>query len=312
MNTMKWLIRREFWEHRGVFLRLPIIIGLALLLFVLLATMYGTMPGHVQVNGQALPMEHMGQVAAAFATYYMAVSTPIFLALSVVLFFYCLSAMHDERRDRSILFWKSLPVSDSATVLAKLATALGVAPLIAIGAAIVASVLVLLLVCIGMAVGGMSIFGPLLAQPALYLAPLQLLALLPVYALWALPTVGWLLLVSSWARSRVFLWAVGLPVLCTVTVKMIALLFDLGWNVDWFAQHIVARVLSGLVPGVWLPIEQIDTQLFLDADTHMLKLGVLVQQSWLSLTHMNVWLGAAAGAAMIAAAIRLRRSCDEV
>ena len=33
--------------------------------------------------------------------------------------FYCLDALHGERRDRSILFWKSLPVSDLTTVLAK-------------------------------------------------------------------------------------------------------------------------------------------------------------------------------------------------
>src|SRR3546814_20822192 len=45
------------------------------------------------------------------------------VVLGFVVFFYCLGALYDDRRDRSILFWKSLPVSDASTVLSKVFSA---------------------------------------------------------------------------------------------------------------------------------------------------------------------------------------------
>lgn len=69
--------------------------------------------------------------------------------------------------------------------------------------------MLLLIVGIVFAVTGANLFGLILSNANFYLAPLRLIGLLPVYLVWALPTIGWLMMVSAWARSKVFLWAVG-------------------------------------------------------------------------------------------------------
>src|SRR3546814_13401578 len=60
-----------------------------------------------------------------------------FIVLAFVVFFYCLGALYDERKDRSVLFWKSLPVSDAQTVLSKVGSAVVVAPVLAVIASLV-------------------------------------------------------------------------------------------------------------------------------------------------------------------------------
>jgi ABC-2 type transport system permease protein len=223
-----------------------------------------------------------------------------------IAFFYCLGAMFEERRDRSILFWKSLPVSDQMTVLSKVAMALIVAPLISIAVGIAISFVMLFMLCLGLAFHGMNYFGLLLSNPDFYLAPLRLIAMWPIYVLWAVPTVGWLLMVSAWARSKVFLWAVGAPIISLVIAKMADAMFHLNLDIGWFATNVIARILVGLFPGAWTAFD------------HMTKDGMLVQRlqgsdldnmftaSWMSLGSPSVWVGVVAGVS-----IKLRRWRDE-
>ena len=320
MKTMTWLVRREFWEHKGMFFWAPIIVGLVLTAFIGASVLYGTVtshgaPSHVTVNGMAVdavPPESRAAMAHAMAAGYMAVSAPLFLMLGVVLFFYCLGAMYDERRDRSILFWKSLPISDQMTVLSKVAAALLVAPLITIAVATLVSVAAVLMGTTGMAVKGMNLFGLLLSTPEFYTTPFKVLGLLPVYVLWALPTIGWLLMVSSWARSKVFLWAVGVPLLAIVAVKLVNRQYGFDWNVDWFIEHVILRTLGSLFPGIWLAFERIaPEQLVNVASPHTFDSGAVFLRSWAMLGKPSLWVGALAGGAMIFAAMRLRRWRDE-
>jgi ABC-2 type transport system permease protein len=229
-------------------------------------------------------------------------------------FFYCLGALYDERRDRSILFWKSLPVSDGMTVLSKVITALCVAPVITMALSIAASLALLLIGCAVLSAGGVNMFAPVFTSPNLYLQPLRLLALLPVYIVWALPTVGWLLLVSSWARTKPFLWAVGVPLIALMLAKWISMALG-GFehdalDVKWFANAVVGRALGGLVPGIWFA--------FTDGASHVLRpgeVGIDMQDlfvaSWMTLATAKAWIGALLGAAMIFGAMRLRRWRDE-
>jgi ABC-2 type transport system permease protein len=225
------------------------------------------------------------------------------MVLPVVVFFYCLAALYDDRRDRSILFWKSLPVSDRMTVLSKVITAVCVAPVITIAIGTAVSLLVLLLGATVSAFNGVNLFAALFTSPNLYLAPLYLVGLLPVYIMWAIPTVGWLLMVSSWARSKVFLWAVGTPLILVVLLKwfnfVIGQFSDRVIDTHWFVENVIVRGLGGLIPGLWLPLTVEDPRL----------LGS--QMHGLSLATPGVWGGVLAGALMIAAAIRLRRWRDE-
>ncbi len=325
MNTMKWLIRREFWEHKGALLWAPVIVGLVLVAFVGATTLWGAASGTVAhaglyIDGQQVDIANTyagmsaaqrDAMATTLASSYLATSLPLFIMLAVIIFFYCLGAMADERRDRSILFWKSLPLSDRATVLSKVATALALAPAITLVVAFATSLAVLLIGALVLAFKGINLFGVLMIKPALYLAPLELLALLPVYALWALPTVGWLLMVSAWARSKVFLWAVGIPALVGIILKWTNFLAGAGLDPTWYVKHIVIRGLGSLVPGSWLMMESVPSPLLLDPASHTVNLPGVLAQSYLTLAGPGMWVGVAAGVAMICAAIRLRRWRDE-
>jgi ABC-2 type transport system permease protein len=326
-KTMKWLLRREFWEHKGSMFWAPVIVGALLVLLVGGTMIYGLAahgaPITMSINGQqvshgafaaAMPGESRDMVARIASGMYLAAGSPLFIIMAGVVFFYCLGALYEERRDRSILFWKSLPVSDGMTVLSKAITALCVAPVISIALAIVSSLALLLLGCIGLSLSGVHMAGTLLTQPDLYLQPLRLVALLPVYAVWALPTIGWLLLVSSWAKTKPFLWAVGVPMIVLLLTKWISYTLEnfsgTPLNIMPAAQEIVARLLGGIVPGIWfsftggIPPE-------MHQNGRAPDMGLLFEASWMTLATAQAWIGALLGAVMIFGAVRLRRWRDE-
>ena len=320
MNTMKWLLRREFWENKGTFFWAPLVIALVLLAIAGATLGYSAAHDMIVINGHgmsktamlsAMPLSVRTEVAGVVANTYLAAAAPLFGVLPVVVFFYCLAALYDERRDRSILFWKSLPVSDQMTVLSKMLTALCVAPLITIALGTGAALLMLLIALVAVAFNGLNLFGLVLGNPDFYLAPLRLVGLLPVYVLWAIPTVGWLLMVSAWARSKVFLWAVGVPALLVALAKWanFAIGGDMNGGVDWFLHNIVLRGLAGLIPGMWLPFGKVSTAAL--ESNHTIDVSSLFTQSWMTLTQPGVWVGVLAGAAMILVAVRLRRWRDE-
>ena len=144
----------------------------------------------------------------------------------------------------------------------------------------------------------------------MYAAPFQLLAILPVYLVWALPTVGWLMMVSAWARTKPFLWAVGAPLLVGALLSWFNAMFDFNWNIQWFWQHIIGRGLASVAPGSWFAF--IDpTGGFEVNPQHGPNLMMVVTQSWKVLATADAWIGAAIGSAMIYAAVRLRRWKDE-
>jgi ABC-2 type transport system permease protein len=327
--TMKWLLRREFWEHKGAMFWAPAIVAALLVLLVGGTMIYGLaahgVPNTVHINGRlvthdalsaALPPEMQSKVTRLASAMYLLGGLPLFIVMAGVMFFYCLGALYDERKDRSILFWKSLPVSDATTVLSKVITALCVAPLIVLVLDVIASLALLLIGTLGLSLNGIHLIGALLSQPDLYLQPLRLLALLPVYAVWALPTIGWLLLVSSWARTKPFLWAVGVPLIVLLLVRWISYTLEnfsgVPLNIMPAAQEVVARLLTGVVPGIWFAFtEGIPAAIRESARDQGPDMGALFEASWMTLLTVQAWVGALAGAAMIFAAMRLRRWRDE-
>jgi ABC-2 type transport system permease protein len=325
MKTLNWMLRRELWEHKGSLLWAPAIVAAIMLFATAASASYGLLSPdmHVdaQINGRHVTMTALSQmppemratVAEVAGGSYLAASVPLFLMMAFTVFFYCLSALYDERRDRSVLFWKSLPMSDQMTVLSKVLTAAVVAPVITMAAALAMSLALLTILGLLLAANGVNLFGALLANPALYLSPLFILGTLPVYILWALPTIGWLLMVSSWAKSKVFLWAVGVPIIAFVIIKWIDLLVTGNQGVNsgltYFAKEVVNRGLGGLVPGIWFAFTPPSAAM--RPGEHGLELGTVFTQSWMTLATPGVWIGAAAGIAMIFVAIRMRRWRDE-
>jgi ABC-2 type transport system permease protein len=325
MKTLQWMLRREIWEHKGSLLWAPLVVAVILMVVTAGSAGYGMLAHdidmHTVVNGHQVQMTMLRQmpdsmragIVRAAAGGYLAAAVPLFIMLAFTVFFYCLSALYDERRDRSVLFWKSLPMSDNLTVLSKVLTAAVVAPLITMAAAFAMSAILLVVMGLLLAANGVNLFGALLATPALYLSPLLLLAMLPVYVLWALPTIGWLLMVSSWAKSKVFLWAVGVPIIALVIVKWVDFLVtgNQGMNtgLTYVAKEIVNRGLGGLVPGIWFAFSQ--HTVAMRPGENGIELDTVLQQSYMTLASPGVWIGAAAGVAMIFVAIRMRRWRDE-
>jgi ABC-2 type transport system permease protein len=328
MNTMKWLLRREFWENKGALFWAPAVVALVMLVFIGGVLGYGVAThgfgDSVVVNGHqiskaaalnALPLAERTAIANIVANSYLAVAAPLFGVLPFVVFFYCLAALYDDRRDRSILFWKSLPVSDQMTVLSKVLTALCVAPVITIAIGTATSMLMLLGGLAAAASSGLNLFSLVLGNPEFYLAPFRLIGLLPVYVLWAIPTVGWLLMVSAWARSKVFLWAVGVPILLAVLAKWANFIttqyMNGGFDVKWFVNDVIMRGLAGLFPGIWLKFGNVPREALGNSAGPGVDAGGIFTASWMTLTQPGVWVGVVVGGAMIFAAMRLRRWRDE-
>src|SRR6476469_5893969 len=125
MNTYKWLLKREFWEHKGGFFWTPAVVGALMTLFLAASIIAGlvvkTQHG-MQINGEQVTNlgkivtpEQKTQVIDALSNGYIGTAAPLFFVMAFVVFFFCLGSLFDERKDRSVLFWKSLPLSDTQT-----------------------------------------------------------------------------------------------------------------------------------------------------------------------------------------------------
>ena len=150
--------------------------------------------------------------------------------------FYCLDALHGERRDRSILFWKSLPVSDLTTVLSKAIIPLVILPLVTFAIIVCVQLIMLLMTGVVLLAHGMSP-ATTWAHVPLFQNWLMLLYGLVAIALWHAPIYGWLLLVSGWARRATFLWAV-LPFIAIEILEKIA------FNTSYFAALLRDRLIG--------------------------------------------------------------------
>jgi ABC-2 type transport system permease protein len=202
MNTLYWSIRREVWENRSVYLA-PLIVT-AVVLFASLLTNFG-LPRRVRT----LPEEPGQRHVRLVKTLSMA-PAPIMFASLLVGVFYSIDALYGERRDRSVLFWKSLPVSDRTTVLAKASIPLVILPLIALVLSVTTQVILILQSTAVLAGSGISP-GILWRELRYPQEPMVMAYGLMVHVLWFAPLYAWLLLVSAWARRAPLLWAVMPP-----------------------------------------------------------------------------------------------------
>jgi ABC-2 type transport system permease protein len=329
-HQFRLLLRREFWEHKGGFFWAPIVAGGISLLLTAMAIIVGEVAARramdagefrlgdadVVINGldlgaitSRMDAGDMANLAGAMDLSALMASSWPFIVLGFVVFFYCLGSLYDERKDRSVLFWKSLPVSDRDTVLSKVASAVLVAPLLAVGAALVTMFGFLLVISlVVLAHGGNPwtlVWGP--GSPLKVAA--QLVATVPVYALWALPTVGWLMLCSAWARSKPFLWALMVPLFAGIFVSWFDLMQVFDLETAWFWKNVVARALLSVAPGTWIDAANLQGGNFNGPES----IGALLslKTTYSVLLTPQLWIGAIAGAAMIFGAIRLRRWRDD-
>jgi ABC-2 type transport system permease protein len=286
--TLAMLVRREFWEHRALWIA-PLVVAALMVVSAFVAS--------VKYSLTHADMHHDGSEGMTmFSVMQSAVSMPLALVTLIVLSFYLLDCLYAERKDRSILFWKSLPVSDNLTVLSKLLVALLVVPL-----GVFALGLLVSLSFVGIWELNAA-FGRLPPIPgwdtlAWLKGEMALLACLMVGVLWYAPFAAYLLVVSAWARRSPFLWA-------TVPVVLAPLLERMAFGTTYLWKLLAYRTY-----GIWQTLFPYPHLGHGRADALASVFGQL--RFGAAFSDVDLWLGLAVTAALVFAAIRLRRYRDD-
>lgn len=315
MNTFVTQLKREYWENRGGFFRAPMVVIAVVVLITIMGLVVGqaSMSDDVKIIGipfaksiANMPAERLEQVANGINIGLASMSMLVQFALGIVLFFYLIGSLFDERKDRSVLFWKSMPVSDLQTVLSKIVAATLLAPAIAWIAGILLHILMLGVIGAFFWINDVNptrlLWGP--AEP-LKQWGVMLLGI-PVNAIWALPSIGWLMLVSSWARGKPFLWAVFVPVIAGILLTWFDALSTLSIPDTWYWKEVFARGLFSIFP--WTFDASGAFRFGLEFSKESTPSDVVSLKSLgMVMTMMKTWLGAAAGIAMITGAVYFRR-----
>jgi ABC-2 type transport system permease protein len=280
-----WSVRRELWENRSIYFAPLIAAGVVLFGFGITAF---RLP---RLRTNALALESLAQRAAIETPYDIAAMMIMFTTF-IVGIFYCLDALHGERRDRSILFWKSLPVSDLTAVLSKAIVPMAILPLLTFVIVLATQFIMLLLSTAVLLPSG-------LAGTTWQLLPWPRLLLILFYGLvtsvlWEAPIYAWLLLVSGWARRATFLWAV-LPWLAISAIEKIV--FDTTFFIRMLVDRLTGGFEEGFVvvkyaKGAHVPV--------VDRFTGLDPLKFL--------TSPGLWIGLIIAAAFFIATVRVRRS----
>lgn len=315
MRVNKTLVRREFWENRSLWIVPAVAIGILTLLNLYM--LFAVLVGHSQTvntidaNGMHIHLDNLPDFANADPADVMGLirAFPLMLTMSlfnpmmqIVVFFYLLDSLYAERRDRSILFWRSMPVSDTRTVLSKLATAL-IATTAITFVATVAFELVMLV--FGLIMGGIvgAHLWVVLEHPLTFLESwLTLAYALLAQALWFLPYYAWVMLASAWAKKVPFLWAVLTP---------LGVMFAEAWV--FHTGHIAKLVFGHYLR--WMkyafnfdPEMNLRAGEMLRADYNLVTAGSVARFC----ASPELWLGVILAAGCIAGAVWLRRNRSEI
>ncbi len=237
MKRLNALLRREFWENKGAFRTTPLVIGGLYVVFLLMSIfttahidsdLY-TFREAVRVMADQ-PAELRGMVM-----YQGMLGSSVFftVVMGFVIFFYLLGSLYDDRKDRSILFWKSLPASDTLTLASKLISAMVVIPTFFLVILIITHIIMAI-------IGSLMILGVDGNPWSLFLSvvnPFKAWAMIAAswyaHSIWALPIYGWLMLVSAFAPRVPLLFATLPPLVFAVLQTWIEFLrtFTLKSNI---------------------------------------------------------------------------------
>jgi ABC-2 type transport system permease protein len=279
-RQMYWCVRRELWESKSVY-----IVPLAAAGLTLVACLFNVarLPERVRAAAALDPMQQLEIIERPFDLAGLLIMGATFL----VALFYSLDALYGERRDRSILFWKSLPVSDTTTVLAKASIPMLVLPVLTFAVTMVVQIIVLLSSRAVLAASGVNAGAAWHHFSFSHASWMLLYHLIALHGLGFSPFYGWLLLVSAWARRLPILWATLPPIGIGVFEKI-------AFNTSYFAQLLMGQLGGG--PERAVP-----------SGTSMSMDSLSSPPPSEFLTSPGLWLSMFIAAVFLALAIRLRR-----
>jgi ABC-2 type transport system permease protein len=284
-RPMYWSIRRELWENRSIYIA-PLAAAAVYLFGYAISLIW------VPRGMRAIEAAHSTPQLIALAMPYSHAAMLLMATGFLVGIFYSLDALHGERRDRSLLFWKSLPVSDLTTVLSKASIPLVILPLLVFLFTVSLQIVMRLLSTADMLWSGRSV-APVWTQLPLFQMELVLLYSLIVLVLWHAPLYMWFLLVSGWARRATFLWAV-FPPLALAALEYIA-----------FHTCYLGLLLRDRLIGFAAGAFDLTDKNGVAIDAHFIPLEQLAPGRFLS--SPSLWIGLGFAAVFFAAAVRLRR-----
>ncbi len=281
MQTIYWSIRRELWENRSIYIA-PFAVAVMFLLGFLINMM--SLRRHLGASALNPAQQH-----DLLVTRYELAGGLIMGTALIVGIFYTLDALYGERRDRSILFWKSLPVSDLTTVVSKLAVPIAILPLLSFAILVATQFIMLVMSTVILAGSGVNV-AALWRETSFFQVSLVLLYhLLTVHGLWYAPLYGWMLMVSAWAPRAPFMWAFLPPfVICGLE--------KIAFNTSYCLNLLMAR-LAGPV-GASAP----------HGPQHSVPndfMATLIPHNFFA--EPGLWTGLAVSAAFFYVAVRLRR-----
>lgn len=304
IQTQFALLRREFWEHRAI-LVVPVVVAVVMAL--------ASLTGQVSIdNMDLLDLGIVGATnmpenarAVALSGIMIGLSSPFVFAMWILTIFYTLDSLYAERKDRSILFWRSIPVTDFDTVLSKLLTALIAIPLVTFAIIVATHLLVLLNVSIWLDLRGGSPWHLIWsAVPFVdnWAATLVLVLALP---LWLSPFIGWFLFVSAFTKRSPLLTA-ALPIIMLPLLEKI--LFNSTVMAETFFERSVQMPLFAGLDNMELLFQQGED--FANLGNAKLSLISLMDLPGFMM-NLQLWIGLVVCGIFSAAAIYVRRYRDE-
>ena len=280
VRSLYWSVRRELWESRSIYLAPLAVAGLFLVGF---AASLVRLPSQMRATLALDPMKQQDLIER----HYDLAALLLMGTFLVVAIFYCLDALHGERRDRSILFWKSLPVSDFTVVMSKALIPLLLLPLITWTITVALQLVMLLLSTVVLLATGQSVSALWTHVPIVRMSMLLLYHLVAMHGLIYAPFYSWMMLVSGWARRATFLWA-ALPPL------VIGFFEKIAFNTSYFSGMLLERFAGG-PETVSYP-----------APSSMMQ-NMVPPSMTMFLISPSLWVGLVVSAIFLAAAVRLRR-----
>lgn len=303
ITTQLALVRRELWEHRSIYVT-PAVVALVMILALLTAFVFASGYQEIVDIGIVGAQNLAGDAhrRTALLAVLIGNTVPFMFAGAVLTIFYSLDSLYAERKNKSILFWRSLPITDAETVISKLLTTVLAIPLIAFAVIVIAHLIILAITSIFVSIeGGSSVLLVWKSAPLLdvWVAMLIITILLPI---WFSPFIGWFLFVSAWTKRSPLLMAF-LPLILVPTLEYWVLRTHLIWDA------IKTRFDQ-------LPIfKGIDPELFFDEERFIASTDAVSLLAYIDigkfLTSPQMWAGVVVCGLFITAAIYVRRYRDE-